>query len=742
MDARYLNEYLKYVDKAKVFKSKLDNLVITYPELKSISDTPSVLPTNVPVQITADYLNTLFMYFYTTLYYLYAVGATALDTYCTELDLIESKTAELRNMINDTKALANKAISGCMDNKLTLHDNEPKALNIHTSLPIHNSYLKLESASTTYPTATENQYISGVRVENKSSLSYAFDGDPLSVWCDYIISYAPVNSTYEDYKSSGALLQMTLEFDTVIPIDRMVINPMSGYPMSLKRVIFYYGTQELKVDNSPKLDYLPDGRTTFVFPTVSADKVVLLFEQEHYIISDDIKKLRQITTNVDNPILSPVEPDYSKMKALIKAGLDQVVSLDVDFISKLGEFFELERYDSNPLVSASTEYIYVFGARSIEFYHTTYVPDCVVRTEKFDIDCNIYKLSIETDDSFSDGGIITYYVRLSDGVEIPIIPTNHNNVVRERLYFTNMTASTTFPVNGNLTVYKNDSQCNMFSSEVLSDSRVNIHLYDDVSPHKDIYFCMYSSDDNHTTIELSSYLDDPVFIEEEINNNVANTFKLENVPYISMEIINDTARFFRRDDNVAVYEYTSDAFYEVDGVTYGSYSTGYVYVSSDYTNLWCSGVLTPGNFPAASYITVGDYTWPVTVSSDAFITAVDLSEYLETGINYPYVVGSAITGPITTYEPLIIEIDGTPADNITSYESHDTNMFSTNGVRQITHSGKTVYMNMPADGSIIAKYYTKVSYLQVSAILSRHTAKDASDTPTIDTIKVSVSQRI
>lgn len=743
METRYLNAYLKHIDKIKVFEDRLVALSSMYPELKKISETPSTIPTNIPTIITAEYLNTLFMYYYSSLYYLNGLSGKALNDYCLELEFIESRISELKKKIEDTRLLARKAKAGAKESYNHLKFEGDLTLKKHRDIPIHTTYLDINRVSSSYPCLTEAEYISGIRVENKSDLEFAFDNDPLSIWCDYVISHAPITSIMDGNESRGALLKVTVSFETVVPINRMAIYPISGYPMSLKKTTFWYGDQELIVADAPKFDYLPDGRMEFRFSTVSADKIEIIFEQEHSIVSDDIKKLQYISDKVNNALISTKEAPYTSIKGLIETELNRIFSVDPSFVNMMAQKLEITRDSTELETSKYREYIYVFGARSIEFYYTTYKSDSVISTPKYDLDSNIYSISLDTIDTFENGHIITYYLKLGNGIEIPIIPTNHDNTVRERLYFANHIATTTFPVVGNITVLQNDGPPIGYTSEALEDGRLAITLIDDSAVTRDIFHCIYTSDDNRSEIVIGDYILNPVYIEEEINVVSDTAIKLSYVPFIYTEIINDTDLFTRRDDSNAIYDYISSDFYEVGNITFGQYSTGYVYLSSDDTKFYSSVALTPDDFPTTPYITVGDYTWSVEVTSDGFITtAASLSAYYTSDQQYSFIIGSSPNGPVMTYEPVIIEIDGLPAQNITSYETPEIAMFNSNSINQFVASGKNVYFNKKPTGSLVAKYYTKCGFLQVEAVMSRRNVLDASETPCIKDISVTIKPRI
>lgn len=738
MDNKYIKAYSTYtnkkdfIEKAVASVKKTGAPVEAKPEVEEITS----------FVITAEDLNNLFSGFKGTLDYLYTLTGKTIEAINNEAEIIRNRHKDLSNKLEYLKTWANKIINKSLtsDSTYLFIDDNIYTLDIYKSVPVFQSYL-LESGVRT-------ETVESVYKKEVSSPAYAIDKDPTTFWSEQIISQSKIMTSMEEFTSRGVLLKYIMQFQRATILNKIIIYPMSWYPMSLIDVKFYYNNEEIRFYNNKSNiseSMMEDREYIYYIPTVMCDKIEFVFEQEHPIIESKIKVLREIKEIADNLNMSiETADDYKTVAGLVYQLVEQVRNVNPSAVNELLISFGLLADTSLPETYSYNNYIYDFGARSIEAYYDTYYPTSTIKTNRYKLVSNLESISLETTDTTSNGDIISYYLNIGNNLRFPILPEGTQSY-KERLIFEDDYAITTFPVtSSNYAVYENEGKTPVtITSTSLSDNRLKIAIIDNNIDEDAVYSITYEPDLSYTSIDLTGYVSNSFEKTEEYLISNDGKVELSVVPYINFDIINDTARFFRADDYDAVYYYTGSDIYYRDGVYYGQYYRGLASLT-EYTQTTAIFDLSESISTSEvnnRFLCISDSYWKICSSTTSSLSVIgdNIGSTLTTGVQYNYVVSPYSTGPVLYYEPITVKVNGIKFKNITNYEKHENFVFNEEG--QFYQEGSLLIFSSGQGNLSTIIYDSIIEYVEVEAFMSQKAYNNTNETPIISKIAVKVKQK-
>lgn len=416
---------------------------------------------------------------------------------------------------------------------------------------------------------------------------------------------------------------------------------------------------------------------------------------------------------------------------------------------------------------------YIYGIREIEIGFSIYKPIGLYASPRYITNATVTDIELEVDEyniTFEDQwgeyhrSTVEYEIEIGPNRKIPIVPKNHTGDAGELLirdeYMQidrNTSMSTTrFQIASTDAILRKNgtyvpvSQYD-FSGNTSGFGELQVSGF---SPNA-IYHLTYKPISGSSYIDVLDRYNSELVVPEErfINTGPDNRITLEAYPYVEYEVINQTGLFVQDDENIAKWRWNSPLEPYTSGVATFSpkivATTGTAF-NGDTAVFMSTGDLVStltgyGSAPYEYEIRFRDFNFSNTISGFVDATGLNLNSIPEITENTAQEFGSAYNstnGQIQSdyvinvgyrtdgifyglvnpdYEPLVITVNGTKAENLTNYRTREHKAFSgrqrIEDGYQFIHRGKNIFFNKPISGEILVTYRWITKYIRLRSAL-------------------------
>lgn len=619
------------------------------------------------------------------------------------------------------------------------------------------------------------------------------------------------------YEAHGVVAEATINFSHVDRVNNLKILPFSEFPYNIIDICYKETSDSATWNTLPSfsINYATEDWVEYDFTFIPIHQLKIVIEQPNYIrrvssIPESIMRKNQLWSLLQKSAITrtlheldlttsqtgkiAVEPEQLRYLMAID-NLDsqlanatfigerhtefqdyarylEVVSKVVDQISpgvgnEVREVMQGAGSDTPDPVHTMISYDYLFGIRTVQLSSVTYNTHAYYESPEFITNGTILEAQLETEEthpSFTENdGVATYRrtsieyeIETSPNTRFPIVPLNEINaltpIVKDELVnLSNGVGKLRFAAEGNsVTVRRNGKRVSMLDVTVSGRD-----IYVTNADKSATYTATYAVSDSATKVRFDEELDSVRLLkpEEFSGTDTDNKIVLKYYPYIIYEIVRDTTRW-TKNENESKWSWSPDFYPVASGtVSLTNGSTTVVLTKNDVTD---SGFTTLSFLDSSHLkIWIQETGETLDLAHNPPVAPTDTICYLSepyTGDTISatrFIAGRTVTYDnqvfglnVDTYEPIQVYVDNVKAINKTNYFSHEHPALSSSSPGETQYeyiqAGKVLYFNGPVKGNITVTYSWLTQYLKLVATLRCNVPVATFFTPKVDSISIRV----